>query len=498
MDPAHLWEQHVGCTGGPLPGTYLSNRQQLRSGVRFDLHLVPGRHTLAKALGVVGELRTGLRLRRGMDLVIEPHPEADEATVQLTVVQQSQVLTEAQPWPGGTYNLDTGMIAIGPYVDGEGLAHWRLHTPDSLWGGYIAGSIGSGKSRTMESIALGLAEAGCAVWYADGQDGSSSPFLAEHADWFRHGTTGIRDMLQAAQRIKRLRQVQNRMNRWSGWRPDQGRPGLVIIIDECHVPMSDPQCQAIATELAREGRKVGISLIMASQVATLDAFGGGAGADALRSSVCAGNMLIMRSLTRTTRNVLPGVDVDPTTFPDVPGYAWLIDHSKARRSAPLRAFFLADEVMEAAAERVQWSEVEPAAAGAAGQVYGRRHQEVDTEEELEALYLELAGGGGLLPSMVSAPPAPPAAIPVPRFPRPEMLTDPTRVAVLDRPTAPAPPPKAADVVEQLLAEGLTSPKQMVERSGYSDKAVRDALAELVATGRAVKVRHGTYQPADTE
>src|SRR5690606_10163361 len=31
MDPAHLWEQHVGCSGGPLPGTYLSNRQQLRS-----------------------------------------------------------------------------------------------------------------------------------------------------------------------------------------------------------------------------------------------------------------------------------------------------------------------------------------------------------------------------------------------------------------------------------------------------------------------------------
>src|SRR5690606_5161624 len=112
---------------------------------------------------------TGLRLRRGMDLVIEPHPEADEATVQLTIVQRSPVLTTAQPWPGGTYQPSTGMIAIGPYVDGEGLAHWRLHTPDSLWGGFIAGSIGSGKSRTMEAIALGLAEAGCVVWYADGR-----------------------------------------------------------------------------------------------------------------------------------------------------------------------------------------------------------------------------------------------------------------------------------------------------------------------------------------
>src|SRR5690606_18653115 len=379
---------------------------------------------------------TGLRLRRGMDLVIEPHPEADEATVQLTIVQRSPVLTTAQPWPGGTYQPGTGMIAIGPYVDGVGVAYWRLHTPDSLWGGFIAGSIGSGKSRTMEAIALGLAEAGCVVWYADGQDGSSSPFLAEHADWFTYGT-GIRDMLEAARRVKKLRQVENRLRRWSGWRPDQGRPGLIIIIDECHVPMADPQCQDIAAELAREGRKVGISLIMASQVATLDAFGGGPGSDALRSSVCAGNMLIMRSLTRTTRNVLPGVDVAPTTFPDVPGYAWLIDHSKARRSAPLRAFFLADEEMGPAAAAVQWSAVEPAAAGAAGQLYGRRHQEVDSEEELEALYLELAGGGGLLPSMVSAPPAPPAAIPVPRFPSPPeirpMEPAPTRAAVLDRP-----------------------------------------------------------------
>lgn len=478
--PPRLWAQHIACSGGPLPGTRLSGERRMRSGVRYALHLVPGRQTLARALAAVPELRTGLRLRPGQDLVLEPHPDADEATVQLTIVQRSPVLTQATPWPGGTYDAETGTIAIGPYVDGEGVACWRLHTPDSLWGGFIAGSIGSGKSRTMEAIALGLAEAGAAVWYADGQDGSSSPFLAERADWFTYGT-GILEMLQAAQRVKRLRQVENRMRRWAGWRPDQTRPGLVIIIDECHVPMADPQCQTIAAELAREGRKVGISLIMASQVATLDAFGGGPGADALRSSVCAGNMLIMRSLTRTTRHVLPGVDVDPTTFPDCPGYGYLIDYTRQRRSAPARSYFLADDAMEAAAEAVQWSELEQAAAGAAGKVYARRREAADTEAELAELFAALAGGQA--PAAIRPAPAPQEALPsVPRFPAVPVL----RLVPAGR--------TAVDVVADLLAQGVSSTGDIRRRAGYGETAVREALATLAAQGRARRVRHGVWEP----
>src|SRR5690606_17646442 len=235
----------------------------------------------------------------GQDLILEQHPTADESIIRMTIVRRSRVLTTAQRWPGPAevYDPDRGTIRLGPYVDGDGTAEWRMARDNRLYGGFLVGSTGSGKSRLLESIALGAAgAAGCAVWFGDPQGGASSPFLAAQADWVARDLDGIRQMLEAARRVKKLRQLENSYHELEGWTPQQHRRGLMIVIDECHAAMAVDAIRDIATELAREGGKVGIALVLASQVPTLDAFGG---SDALRSNVVSGNLVLMRIKSKT-------------------------------------------------------------------------------------------------------------------------------------------------------------------------------------------------------
>lgn len=497
MAPPRLWERHIAATGGPLPDTWLSGQERLRTGLRYTLHLVPGRQALSDVRQAVPRLRSGLRLRPGQDLVVEQHPTEDEATVLVTLVRQSTVLARPTPWPGGTYQPEAGTVALGPYVDGEGVAVWLLHKDYRLWSGFLTGATGSGKSRLMEAVALGAVGAGCVIWFADPQAGASSPFLADHADWTARDVDQARAMLTAARQVKELRQAQNAYHGWEGWHPDQGRPGLLLIVDECHRVFEDPRCQALATELAREGGKCGIALVAASQVATLDVWGAGTGADALRSSVTAGNVVLLRTKSNNTKSVLSAGGVDPTTFPRIPGYAYLLDDTGTRRSAPLRGYYLDDDTRDRAAAEVIWPELDAAGAAAAGQAYQRRRELVTAARQ--ALADRIAALTGTTPRPPVEAPASArlrAVLPVPAFPPPPAGgNEPARAgtAVAHRP-APAPPVRTAvDAAAALLAQGVTSPGAIQARSGYGETAVRQALAELARQGRARRVRHGVWQ-----
>jgi len=502
MHPARLWERHIAGGQDALPGSWLSGEETIPTGLRYQVHLVPGRQTLGTAQAALPKLRTGLRLLPGQDLILEQHPTADESIIRMTIVRRSRVLTTAQRWPGPAevYDPDRGTIRLGPYVDGDGTAEWLMARDNRLYGGFLVGSTGSGKSRLLESIALGAAgAAGCVVWFGDPQGGASSPFLAAQADWVARDLDGIRQMLEAARRVKKLRQLENSYHELEGWTPQQHRRGLMIVIDECHAAMAVDAIRDIATELAREGGKVGIALVLASQVPTLDAFGG---SDALRSNVVSGNLVLMRIKSKTARNILAGVDVDPSAFPRIPGYGYLVDDTGERRTAPFRGFYLDDETRDQAAHEVTWPELDQAGVAAAGADYQRRRvQAVANKEELGRLLAALASGQ--VPELEMPAPVPataPSLVPVPRFPavptiRPAVKPTPARVAVADKPaTATAGrPATAADAVAKLLQEGVTSPGEMERRTGYSETAVRKALQQLQEQGRARRVRHGVWE-----
>lgn len=504
--PPRLWADNIGHAGGKLPGSRLEHEEVIATGLRYLAPLVPGKHDLGDALAALPKLRTGLRLRRDQDLVLEHpdperHPKADESVISVTIVRRSRILSDAVTWPGPTYDPAAGTIRLGPYVDGEGTGEWLVHADNGAWGGFLAGSIGSGKSRMLDSIALGLAVAGVAVWYGDPQGGASSPFLMQHADYRARTVAGIRDMLRMAQKVKRLRQAENALNAWEGWTPEQGRPGLGVIIDECHAALDDPECQRLAATLAREGRKVGIFVILADQVATLDAFGAGAGADALRSSVCSGNLLILRSKTYNTKNVLPGVDVDPTKFPRIPGYAYLIDDTGKRRSAPLRGYYLTDQARDEWGERITWPALDDGAAGAAGGGYRDRHHQAMVDQAALGEWVAAMREGreptaeGAMATM-PAEPRPAGGdgtdhpgfrlVPFPRWSDWQQQTQPA--------AAPAGPRTSVEVVYGLVAAGVSSPGELQARSGYSETGVRNALRQLAEAGRVRRDRHGVWTP----
>ncbi|MGH8880734.1 MAG: hypothetical protein ACRD0P_25825, partial [Stackebrandtia sp.] len=377
------WATYLGETkDSPLAGTWLTSHEEIDSGHRYVLQLRPGKHSLQTVLGILPMLRTGLKLMPGQDLIVERHPVLDESCLNLTIVTRSQVLTaESIPWPGNTYDPETGAISLGPFVDGDGVAKWRLYGRNSIYGGFICGAPDSGKSRMMESIALSAAAIGTVIWFGDPQGGASSPWLAKHADHYASGVGAIEKMLAEALLVKDLRQAENALYDWEGFTHSPERPGLLIFIDECHSAFADSAIQEMAIELAREGRKCGIAIVAASQVATLDAFGKGQEADALRSCITAGNLVVLRTTSNNTKNVLPGVDVNPTKFPAIPGYAYLVDTTHKRRSAPLRGYYLADADRDTLADAITWAPLDTGASNAAGPGYLRRRAQADADRK---------------------------------------------------------------------------------------------------------------------
>ncbi|WP_025620663.1 hypothetical protein [Salinispora cortesiana] len=432
-------------------------------------------------------------------------------TALLTVVTRPPI-SRSQPWPGPQDGFDPrhGCVRLGPFADGEGVACWRVYTADSMWGGYIQGAQGSGKSRFIDQIAMSCAASTShptIVWYGDGQRGDSSPLLVAHADYAATTFEGIYNMVQAAIRVMKINGVENRLNRQNGFTPTDARPGLLVILDECHKPLSAAENPLLATatqqalaSIAREGRKVGVGLLMASQSVTLDAFGGTGNsnlADTLRSCLLAGNGLILRSKTPNAKTVF-GVDISPKTFPKLPGYGYLCDPDPGARSAPFRGYHVTDELAEYWPGRITWRSLPDRQANMAGTHYARRHQVASEQRFADEMLLAMADAGtvedieALERSMDTA------------------AASNTTVDVIDLGGAHHPPvrriekfwqqPAARPVLStgqakvlDAIRAGHTGPKDIVAATGYSASQVYNLLEQLTDQQQISKARYGHYQ-----
>ncbi|MEN3308829.1 MAG: hypothetical protein V7603_5031 [Micromonosporaceae bacterium] len=516
-----LWASYCGGTsGGPLPGSWLTSHELIEAGERFVLQLMPGKQTLGGALAALPLLRTGLHLLPRQDLIMERHPILDESCLQLTIVTRSTVLTtDRVPWPGPNYDPATGTVALGPYIDGEGVGRWRMYCDNGLMGGFLCGATRTGKSRIFDSVALSAAATGFSVvWFGDPQQGASSPMLARHADYVARDIPAIRRMLALAILVKELRQAENALEDREGFVPSKDRPGLLIFIDECHRAFADPQIQYMATELAREGGKCGVAIVAASQVATLDTFGKGErakDADALRSSLCAGNLVVLYTKSTNAKEVLK-IDVDPTQFPRIPGYAYLVDQTGHGRSAPLRGYYVADEDRDAWADDIVWRGLDTGAANAAGDRYLHRRDHAATEKE--ALAAKVAAMRAGQPGAWSSPPpatatpntSPPAAAPaaaglLPTIPADNVIQFPTWPPRNLRPAAPAAAQRTTAVatapilstergqrIYKLIRAGVVRTGKLQEQSGYGETHVRNTLHALVTAGLIRDAGHGKW------
>src|SRR5207244_12844650 len=123
---------------------------------------------------------------------------------------------------------------LARFADGEGGACWRVYTHHSMWGGFIQGGTGSGKSRMIEQIAMSCAASAShptIIWYGDGQNGDSSPMLVKNADYAATTFEAIYNMAMAALRIMKINGVERRLSGRVGFAPTAACPGPLAIVD---------------------------------------------------------------------------------------------------------------------------------------------------------------------------------------------------------------------------------------------------------------------------
>jgi MarR family len=399
------WARNLGAQGKALAGSrLLPNPELIRAGYKYTLELVPGSQTVSGALVLGDQLRGGLRLAPGQEVIVEEHPTEPAPTALLTIVVKSPI-RQARPWPGAADGFDpaAGAVNLGPFVDDEGVAQWDVYRQNGIFGGFLQGDPGSGKSRMFESIAMSVAASEShptVVWFGCGQGGASSPMLVEHADWAATTVEDFHEMLQAAERVMELNGLENKVYRLPGFTPAAHRPGLLLFVDELHglVDAKDhlilgPSNQRRMLRLAREGRKAGVALIAADQSPTLDAFGGaGNGSDTLRSCLLNGNGALLKSETNNAKQVFK-VDIDPRRFPKLPGYAYLARPREGTRSAPYRGYWVTDEQISTEPGRITWRSLNHRQTQVAGERYAKRHEIAQERQAELELRLQLIDQG---------------------------------------------------------------------------------------------------------
>lgn len=499
---AVLWKDNVGLdSGGPCPGSYLTSRREIKRGravtEAYDVQLKPGRQSATSLLANLTLVASGLRLA-AEDLVFDPHPSRDSSRAVMQIVKQSPI-RESVPFTGPQYEYDQatglGTIRLGPFADGADDAVYKLYSRNSMWGGVLIGGTGSGKSRLTESIALSAASADhTVVFYGDPQGGASSPALAKHADFVARGEAEILAMLRRLMVIGEWRTMENAAEGLSGFTPTVSRPGIVAIIDECHRVFLkgdgvDAEARKLAAHIAREFRKVGIVLLVASQYPGVETFGGD---DALRSSLMAGgNTFVLRTSSKTSKSIIAGLQVDPSELPAIPGYAYVVAASGTGRTAPFRGFDLGDDdAVRAWMDSVTWRGLDDLAANAFGDLYTRRHLNAAYATERAKFAIEEMRAGRPVkplkePSLPAASDGEDAGTVVtfPAFPTDEPCQDGLKEA-------------EARVVDAIRA-GNRTPKAIQDATGYGETHVRNTLRDLVAAGRIAQAGKGRpYAPND--
>ncbi|MGW9351729.1 hypothetical protein [Nocardiopsis flavescens] len=393
---ARQWRTTVASSQGPLPGTKLSDLTEQPYGVRGRLHLVRARQTITSVRAAIGYIATGLGVSEA-DILIEhtepteEHPKPDSSILDIKVVTVG-LLSEKVPLEAGRLDIEGGQVHIrlGPYADGDGQARYRLYTDDSMWSGFVAGSTGSGKSGLIDALALGAWETGSTVvLYLDPKNGGSSPRIFDRAHWAVPNDPATWDrLLSGLVELVEARGLENSARlKTSGFTPTAERPGVLVIVDECHAVITADTAYRWG-RIAREGRAAGVALVLASQIYGLDSFGG---SDAVRANVTSGNTVALR-VSRNQASMIADITLDPSALPKITG----VGLTAEGRDVAFRAAWAPHEVtaalMDAALEGAP-QELDALAAGAldagSGGLYRRRHeiaaqQVADAQERLAA------------------------------------------------------------------------------------------------------------------
>lgn len=277
------WAERVQPEGGLLPGAALE-LAPTEAGGHGVIRLVGGRQDLATLDQVRGKLASALAVSSGLISYSEHEPdteaEPDPAVIDFAVMS-AQVRRRVYPLadhPRVNPRPPMVTLTMGGMVDGAEMAEYLLYDEAGIRSGYVTGTTGAGKSMLVESLALGALETGVtALLYLDPK-GNSSPRLAEAAhiplasDDPRLWRRLIQGVLEGMSARKALVQAGELTS--SEFHPGPEFPGVLLVVEECHNVTALPDLRDGLGIVAREGRSLGVGLLMASQGYTAGTFGG--------------------------------------------------------------------------------------------------------------------------------------------------------------------------------------------------------------------------------
>jgi hypothetical protein len=509
----------------PCKDAAITSAHGIQDGFQFDLELAPDSKAVTADVVALAPHIAALYDVPADQVSVEDGLRRSARRARISVLTAEAAFEREDPWDGAsTYDPEHGWFRLGRFVDAAD-THWLLHKPGSgAAPGVLAGVIGSGKTGTANVIACeaGLAklctvcgtERSCGqcdprriavLWMGDPQ---MQPFgvWRGRADLCAWGPAACVHMLLLAHTAMRARAAHFGEMRWTdhlgrenhgkGWfDPSPEYPVLFIMIDEWPLIIADPDLRKLAIPLAaslvKEGRKVGVSLNLLTQIPDLSELGDRAVREMLKSF----NALSHR--TDGLSKSMLGIRGNPALLaPGVHGLGYLSGPDQ-RPAATFRTKHLPEYLKPGqqgldVREIAEWISQDPApldvaSLSAIGKLgYYGRGQVLDGE-----LFDSLMAQAAQAAAQAAQDSGTPAPAPSASHPAPAAAA-----------ATPEPPPTSAAVHLPLLATVLSQRGEMdlfdvSEAAGVDAFEADRALAALAAAGMAVQVAPGTYRTTMT-
>jgi hypothetical protein len=295
------------CRSGPCKNADVHSARDIPDGFAFEVALAEASDaTTRDVIGLIPKI-AALYDVSADQVSVEYLPGRSERRALVSVLTVQNAWEREDRWDGrSTYDPEHGWIRLGRYADGED-CHWLLHRPGSgAAGGVIAGDIGAGKTGSVHVIACEAGQAKlCAVcgaartcgrcdmrrvvslWMGDPQQQPLGVWQG-FADLMAWGPSACVHMIIMAHAAMRERAARRGSQTWTdhlgrtntgrgSFDPTPDEPILYVIVDEWPMIVADPLLFKIVGPLAaavvKEGRKVGVVLVLLTQLPDLTQLG---------------------------------------------------------------------------------------------------------------------------------------------------------------------------------------------------------------------------------